>query len=178
MICSSVFHVKRFCYRQYYMCYIILWNTQQCSTSSLALYYFHYGDITLTITCPYLCAYAAYPGHLYNRFCSTISIYILKGLASVYQLIHVYTIHNKFSNCFVRVSPSTSDLKFHLLSWRYKRRTSDKNFHLKKYGITKRSGRAKVTLSFKSRGNVGISDHWGEAKNSFKQLFGHWNKKA
>ena len=26
-----------------------------------------------------------------------------------------YTMHNKFSNCFVWVSPSTSDLKFHLL---------------------------------------------------------------
>ena len=42
-----------------------------------------------------------------------------------------YTMHNKFSNWFVWVSPSTSDLKFHLLSWRYKRRTYDKHFHLK-----------------------------------------------
>ena len=28
----------------------------------------------------------------------------------------IYTMHNKFSNCLVWVSPSTSDLKFHLLS--------------------------------------------------------------
>ena len=28
----------------------------------------------------------------------------------------LYTMHNKFSNCFVWVSPSTSDLEFHLLS--------------------------------------------------------------
>ena len=40
-----------------------------------------------------------------------------------------YTMHTKFSNCFVCMSPSTSDIKFHLLSCRYKRRTSDKNFH-------------------------------------------------
>ena len=74
------------------------------------------------------------------------------------------TMHNKFSNCFVWVSPSTSDLKFHLLSQRYKRRSSDKIFHLKKYRITKRSGRAKVTFNFKTSGNVGISDHWGKPK--------------
>ena len=43
-----------------------------------------------------------------------------------------YTMHNKFTNCFVSVSLSTSDLNFHLLSWRYKRRSSDKNFHKKK----------------------------------------------
>ena len=29
---------------------------------------------------------------------------------------NIYTMHNKFSNCFVWVSPSTSDLEFHLLS--------------------------------------------------------------
>ena len=28
----------------------------------------------------------------------------------------VYTMHHKFSNCFVAVSPSTSDPEFHLLS--------------------------------------------------------------
>ena len=42
-----------------------LWNTLQCSTSQLAPYDFHYGDIALTFTYPYLYAYAAYPGHLY-----------------------------------------------------------------------------------------------------------------
>ena len=55
----------------------------------------------------------------------------------------IYTMQNKFSNCFVCVSQSTLDLEFHLLSWRYKRRSFDKNFHLKKYRIIKRSGRAK-----------------------------------
>ena len=76
----------------------------------------------------------------------------------------IYTMHNKFSNGFVWVSPPSSDLKFHLLSWRYNRRTSDKNFHykvlvfcvffffIKKYRIAKRCGRAKVTLNFKTSG--------------------------
>ena len=63
-----------------------------------------------------------------------------------------YTMHNKLSNSFVWVSPSTSDLEFHLLLWRYKRRSSDKIFHLKKYRITKRSSRAKVTFNFKTSG--------------------------
>ena len=30
--------------------------------------------------------------------------------------MRLYTMHNKFSNCFVWLSPSTSDLEFHLLS--------------------------------------------------------------
>ena len=67
---------------------------------------------------------------------------------AVYSGLLIYTMHNKFSNCFVWVSPSTSDHEFHLLSWRYTRRSSDKIFHLKKYRITKRSGRAKVTWVF------------------------------
>ena len=46
------------------MNYMILWNILHCSTSSLAPYYFHYGDIALSFTYPYLYAYAAYPGHL------------------------------------------------------------------------------------------------------------------
>ena len=29
--------------------------------------------------------------------------------------VRAYTMHNKFSNCFVWVSPSTLDFKFHLL---------------------------------------------------------------
>ena len=36
---------------------------------------------------------------------------------------------NKFSNCFKWVGPSTSDLKIHLLAWRYKHRSPDKDFH-------------------------------------------------
>ena len=56
---------KKFWLRQYYMYYMILWNTLHCSTSSLAPYYFRYGDIALTFTYPYLYAYAAYPGQLY-----------------------------------------------------------------------------------------------------------------
>ena len=35
-------------------------------------------------------------------------------------------------------------------------------FPLKSYGITKRSGRAKVTLNFKTRVCVGSFDHWGK----------------
>ena len=45
------------------------------------------------------------------------------------QYICVYTMHNKFSNCFVWVSQCKSDLKFHLLSCKYMRPSSDKNFH-------------------------------------------------
>ena len=72
---------------------------------------------------------------------------------SIYQcLVVFYTMHNKFSNCFVWVSPSTSDLELHLLSCRYKRRSSDKIFHLKKYRIIKRSSRAKVTFNLKTSG--------------------------
>ena len=63
-----------------------------------------------------------------------------------------YTMHNKFSNCFVWVSPSTSDLEFQLRLWRYKHQSSDKIFHFKKYRITKRRGRAKVTFNFKTSG--------------------------
>ena len=47
------------------MYYMILWNILHRSTSALAPYYFHYGDIALTFTYPYVYAYAAYPGHLY-----------------------------------------------------------------------------------------------------------------
>ena len=43
----------------------------------------------------------------------------------------MYTMQNKFSNCFVWVSPSTLDLKFHFLVQRYKRRSCDKDFHVK-----------------------------------------------
>ena len=32
------------------------------------------------------------------------------------RMPHIYTMHNKFSNCFVWVSPYTSDFEFHLLS--------------------------------------------------------------
>ena len=31
------------------------------------------------------------------------------------QVFYLYTMHNKFSNCFVLVSPSTPDLELHLL---------------------------------------------------------------
>ena len=34
---------------------------------------------------------------------------------SSFEIQKCYTMHNKFSNCFVWVSPSTSDLEFHLL---------------------------------------------------------------
>ena len=85
---------------------------------------------------------------------------INRQLKNAYKITHHarrqatanYTMHNKFSNCLVWVSPSTSDLEFHLQSWRYKRRSSDKIFLLKKYRITKRSGRAKVTLNVKTSG--------------------------
>ena len=53
--------------------------------------------------------------------------------------------HNKFSNCFVWVSPSTSDLRFHDMKiWQ--------EFPFKKYGITKGRGRANVTSNFKTSG--------------------------
>ena len=91
--------------------------------------------------------------------------------------ICIYTMHNKFSNCFVWVSPSTSELKVNLLSLRYKRRSSDKVFHFKKYRITKRNGRAKSTFNFKTSGSRGYFWSLGEAETIFKRLFGHWKPK-
>ena len=44
------------------------------------------------------------------------------------KLLMIYTMHNKFSNCFVWVNPSTSFFKFHFLSCRYKCRSSDNNY--------------------------------------------------
>ena len=77
----------------------------------------------------------------------------------------------KFSNCFVRVSPSTYDFKFHFLAQRYKRRSPDKDFHVNDYRIFKRSGRANVTLDFKSlAANVDTSGHKGSI---FKRQFDH-----
>ena len=61
-----------------------------------------------------------------------------------------YTMHNKFSNCFVWVSPSKSDLKFHFLALRYKRRSPDNNFHVNIYRFFNRSDCTNVTLDFET----------------------------
>ena len=46
-----------------------------------------------------------------------LSLGISLSMNSVINVVIViYTMHTKFSNCFVRVSPLTSDLKSHLLS--------------------------------------------------------------
>ena len=52
-----------------------------------------------------------YITHLYS-----LVIYLLVEHVQVLLMINKYTMHNKFSNCFIWVSPSTSDLRFHLLS--------------------------------------------------------------
>ena len=55
--------------------------------------------------------------------------------------------HNKFSNCFVWVNQSKSFAVIKIEApniWQ--------EFPLKKYVITKRSGRATVTLNFKASG--------------------------
>ena len=44
--------------------------------------------------------------------CEVKIVYFILGFATH----ELYTMHNKFSNCFVWVIPPTSDLKFHLLS--------------------------------------------------------------
>ena len=41
---------------------------------------------------------------------------IQKGKNNHFKNGKLYTMHSKFSNCFVWVSTCTSDLKFHLLS--------------------------------------------------------------
>ena len=74
----------------------------------------------------------------------------------------LYTMHIKFSYCFVWVS--SSDLEFHLLSWRYKRRSSDKIFHFKNTELSNAAAVLKWLLIFRLAGNVGISDHWGKLK--------------
>ena len=43
-------------------------------------------------------------------------------------------------------------LSFILFAWRYNHRSSDKDFHVFNYRIFKRSGRANVTLDFKTSG--------------------------
>ena len=49
----------------------------------------------------------------------------------------LHNTQNKFSNCFVRVSISTSDLKFLFSGMNiYKRRTPDKDFRVKRYEIS------------------------------------------
>ena len=56
---------------------------------------------------------------LHNRYlklCFYLTPLVLIAKLTVSNITSNYTMHNKFSNCFVWVSPSTSDLKFHLLS--------------------------------------------------------------
>ena len=70
--------------------------------------------------------------------------------ASVFRIL-VYTMpmHNDFSNCFAWVSPSTSDLKFHFLALKYKRRSPDNDFHVKNTELIRR-GCPNVTLDFET----------------------------
>ena len=63
-------------------------------------------------------------------------------LAMRHILLYAYTMHNKFSNCLVWVSPSTSDLEADHLT----------RFSIKKYRITERSGRDTVTFDLKTSG--------------------------
>ena len=86
-----------------------------------------------------------------------------------------YTMHNKFSNCFVWVSPSKSELKFHFLAYRYKRRLPDINFHVKIYRFFNRSGCTNVTLDFETSVQSGYLWSQVTTKNIFKPLLSHWN---
>ena len=57
----------------------------------------------------------------FKRFCIYRFLYLalVTSLSRILVENHmyiIYTMHNKFSNCFVWMNPSTSDLKFHLLS--------------------------------------------------------------
>ena len=84
-------------------------------------------------------------------------------LLSLTLIVTFYTMHNKFSNCYVWVSPPTSNLKFIFC---HEDSFADHltRFSIKKYRITKRSGRAKVTFNLRLVGNVRISDHWEKPK--------------
>ena len=55
----------------------------------------------------------------FKRFCIYISLFSSGDQSRILVENHmyiIYTMHDKFSNCFVWMNPSTSDLKFHLLS--------------------------------------------------------------
>ena len=54
--------------------------------------------------------------HFYSFFCSSRLEHIRMSQFINFCTDRIYTMHNKFSNCFAWVSPSTSYLKFHLLS--------------------------------------------------------------
>ena len=58
----------------------------------------------------------------------------------------------KNSNCFVLVSLSISDLKFHFFCHEDTRTDDLTRISIRNYRITKRSGRTKVKLDFKTRG--------------------------
>ena len=68
----------------------------------------------------------------------------------ILKCISIYTMHNKFSNCFSWVSPSTPDLKIHFIALGYERRSPDNNFHVKIYRIFERRSCANMTLDFET----------------------------
>ena len=55
---------------------------------------------------------AALPGMLLSAFLFRCS----DSIVIFFYIQNIYTMHNKFSNCFVCVRPSKSELKFHLLA--------------------------------------------------------------
>ena len=72
--------------------------------------------------------------------------------------------HNKFSNCFVWVSPSTSDLEFHLMSYKIQAPIIWQDFTLKNTELPNKAAVLKWRLILRLAGNVGISDQWGKPK--------------
>ena len=86
-----------------------------------------------------------------------------------------YTMQNKYSNCFVWVNPSTSDLIFHFQAWRWKRQSPDKSVHVKDCRIYKRSACSNVTLDFEASVQMDIADYEGKPK-LFKPLLTHQNQ--
>ena len=66
---------------------------------------------------------------------------------------YFYTMHNKFSNCFYIGKPIHIRSQVSFAGMTIQPPNIWQEFPLKKkYGITTRSGRAKVTLSFKANG--------------------------
>ena len=94
-----------------------------------------------------------------------LKLLYVKLLTLIVQQKIYFTMHNKLSNCFVWVSPSTTDFEFHLLSWRYRRRSSDKNFHLKNTELPKAAAVLKWRWILRLAGDVGFSDRWGMQKH-------------
>ena len=97
-----------------------------------------------------------------NRFCCFPSLY--------FRRIRLYTMQNKFSNCFVCVRSTTSGFYCQIIASRYMRRSLDNEFPVKSRMINRSdctsvpSGRKRHFWSY------------ARVKTIMKRLFSHQNK--